>query len=521
MNRILILLCLFVFLEGCSSKPEKKRSLEQKLTDFSVGMFPNYKNQWFDAEGIYKVFDRKGATQKHMFFDPQPELDTVTKEINFIITTPVDSAVHYNLDIVSGLTYKGHRYCSQTDVWQVYDKPIDFPPYTQGIIPRVLDKLGKPQTILVFGEEGFYAGRIYHNTRRVKIVGGIVEQYCEMGHCTGANSWQTRLILVAIDPNDKRLAGVETIDQLKKFYDWDYVKAFRENGIGRNIVASSSFPAYRFGAPVRPRAAVNYIKRQAKTFTSKDLYKMRNSCHSLYDFIWEHIGKLPEKGNLKLSRRAIFKMRKKIETLKKDFKKKKRKYSKHKKYDFVNNFKAILESFGDHYQTCTDYVKPSNVNLGFRRHWFFTYFTAVMKLYQMGHYYNCKNMAWYYNPIDHKGVYLNDPAEKIVNCTNRQLNKGFSYAIPYLSTLKRSGSDYYRYLDYDNGAGGTHNKIYSWVRVQPQRLKCDKSLLEIYKNKKMEKGEFIFPSDIKWSLIGRPERKPKPKAKESADSKSK
>lgn len=509
-NLMIITLCA-IFFVSCSSE-EKKRSLEQKLDDFSVEVFPNYKNKWFDTAEIHRVYDRSGQIQRHMFFDPEPEIDEVQKTINAIVTTPVDSAYSYDLDLVSGLTYKTERYCEQTDVWQTYDKPILYPPYTEAIVPRILDKLGRPQTILIFGNNGFYSGRLYYNTRKVKVIGGLVEQYCELGHCTGANSWQTHLVLFAVDLEDSEFSKIETIEQLQQKVDWAYVKAFRENGNGRNIIAKSNYPAYRFGGFVRARSAINYIKKQSRVFNSKDLYKMRDSCISLYEFIWEHIGRLPEKGELKLSKKAVKEMKEKIQNLKKDFESKDKKYVKHKRYDFVNNFATILDSFGEYYQTCTDYVKPSNVNKGFRRHWFFSYFTAVMKLYQMGHYYNCSNQAWYYNPINIEGKPTHDNVKNLEMCTNRELNKGFSFSIPYLSTLKLSGSRYYRFVDYDNGEGGTHHKIYSWVSVKPQRLLCDKSIIDLYKNKKMQQEDFLFPNDIRWSPIGRPIIEEKEKA---------
>jgi hypothetical protein len=503
MIRLIIITVLILstcFTASCS-KSDKKRTLEQKLNDFSASTFPNYKYEWFDVDGVYKVRDRSGDVQKHLFYDPKPEIDETDKSINFIVTTPVDSASYFDVDLVSGMTYRVHRFCKQTDVWQQYNEAIQYPPYTEGIVPRVLDKLGRPQKILVFGNDSYYAGRITHNTRRVKIIGGLVEQYCEMGHCTGARSWQTHLLLVALDTEDKKFANIETIKQLKKIVDWNYVRAFRQNGVGRNIVATSEYPAYRLGGFVRARAAVNYLQKQAKTFSTKNLMSMRKSCHALYDFIWENLGSLSEKKELKISKRAISKMRKKIKELKSEFKKDNKIYKKHKKYNFVQNFRAILDNFSTQYQTCSDYVKPSNVNEGFERHWFFAYFTSVMKLYQMGHYYNCDTHGWYYNPIDAQGKQSIDNVKILDQCNNRSLNKAFSYSISYMGGLKSSGSRYYRYVDYDNGDGATHNKIYSWVPVLFQNLKCDKSILDLYRKKVKKEDKFIFPTDIYWSNI--------------------
>ncbi|MGK0367462.1 MAG: hypothetical protein ACI9QD_000597 [Thermoproteota archaeon] len=499
----LILVCSFTLLISCTGRNKRLTELRVDNSEMEATNFPNYFANWFNNKNEqYTVLDRDALVQRHTFYDADSGLDSDVREVNVIVSTPAHSDFYYKLDMLSGLIYKSHKYCVQSDVWSRYEEQIHRPPYTEGFIPKVLDKLGETQKVLIFGNDSYYAEKLSLNTRRVRVIGGIVEQFCEVGHCTGSRSWQSHMVLLAVDKDDSDYKDITTVAQLKAQIDWPYFRAFRENGNGRNIVANKSYAAYRMGGIVRARAALRYIQNQKKKFTSKNLDKMKYSCQALYDFVWNHIGDLNSKKNLKLSKKAVNDLRKKLKVLKADFKKEKKEYRKHKKYDFVQNFTSFLTHFSGQYQVCSDYVKVSNVHKGYKKHWFFSYFTSVMKLYQLGYYYSCDAMAWYVNPIDHNGAYVNDPVQHLQGCTNRALNKAFSFSIPFMSNIRLSGRKYFKYIDYDNGIGGTHQKIYSWVPVTSKRLACDTDILKgsLFSKKDELKAQInkIFPKGILW-----------------------
>ena len=87
----------------------------------------------------------------------------------------------------------------QTDIWKNYRGVIFRPPYTEGVIPRVLDQLGKPQRIYVFGSEEYYKNQTRVLANKVRVVGGVIEQFCTKAPCTKKNTWQSKMILLAVD----------------------------------------------------------------------------------------------------------------------------------------------------------------------------------------------------------------------------------------------------------------------------------------------------------------------------------
>ena len=54
-------------------------------------------------------------------------------------------------------------------------------------------------------------------------------------------------------------------------------------------------------------------------------------------------------------------------------------------------------------------------------------------------------------------------------------------------------STFYKFLDYDNHIFGTHQKIYSWVKVKSKYYDC-----HLDPNPEIKKEIKVFPDDVTW-----------------------
>lgn len=112
----------------------------------------NYRPLWFKTDEKYSFLNDERETVFHPFFDLLPSADMTEKTINYFPVTPKESKYYYEIDLVSGKRYMSHPICEGPDVWRGYEGSISNPPYERGVIPRVLDQIGKPQEIIVFGK---------------------------------------------------------------------------------------------------------------------------------------------------------------------------------------------------------------------------------------------------------------------------------------------------------------------------------------------------------------------------------
>ena len=403
--------------------PLTAESNTQRYEDDSVS---NYLPLWYDAAKRFRSYDRKGNLDRHLFFDPAPASKKENRSINFIVITPFDSPTSYRLDSQSGQRYRHHTYCEQDDIWGRYEGTVKRPNYTRGIVPRVVDSTGGPQNIIVFGNESFYKGYSHSNSQRVRVVGGIILQDCPKGKCNSSGEWLTKLILVGVDTRDKEYASIENLHALKEKIDWPYTKAFLENGEGRNLIVKTENPGYRIAGEVDAREAFNFSIFRSKNFNKEKAYELRKSCHKLYDHIWKNIGDSSVEAQ--------------------------------RKYDFKTRFLFVYKKFAKEFDSCSDFVKVSNVNDNAKRHWFFVYYTLVMKMLNAGYYYNCTSNTWAHNPRGYGDSYFYDPYEELKMCKGIEIDHAFKRVVPYLKTLKAAKSKYFRYFAYDNHPRGTHGR---------------------------------------------------------------
>ncbi|MBT3982641.1 MAG: hypothetical protein HOE90_14885 [Bacteriovoracaceae bacterium] len=476
--RRFLFLAIFIF-TGCAQTKDPKWRIETS------------DSKWF-TESKFGHVDDLGKPSFHPFFDLQTGLDFKNRELNFIVTTPYESKISYGLDVISGKKYHLHHYCYQDDIWKKYDGTLTYPPYTEGVVPRVLDQLGQPQKIIVFGNGEFYSEDHGKNIHRVVVVGGVIEQMCTKVSCRSGEGWQSRMVLIAVDPRDPWVREVKHIRELKKRIDWDYVQAFMQNGQGRSVTRGRQFPGFRVVGEISPGIALRFSSAYSHIFTWEELKNMRKSCHKLFDHAWDKLGKLGAEflrktSNLNGQKLKGYKgLKAYLASVKMEEKK-------------VNYFgKAFIQfhkKFGKRFQTCTDFVRPSSINFNYEieRHWFFTYVVAFYKLQRLGYRFNCGAKRWVGNPYGPKARRIVDPYNSLKHCTTESLDMAFPAAVRVLEGRLKSGLETYSYIEYDNRVGGSHQKIYSWVPIKSKRLDCKDEDYAL-RNKYFPE----FPKDIVW-----------------------
>ncbi len=420
----------------------------------------NIKATWYeDAPKRYKAIDTKTDTDVHYFFDPSPDINQSNSTLNFIAVTPEDSKVRFGFDTLSGKVYAEKRFCTQKDIFNKYSSSLSTPPFTMGVVPRLLDQIGEPQNIIVFGNKDYYQKRYFVNYDKVRVVGGVIEKKCLHGICAKHKDWISHLVLVAVDPRDSSFVNTYDLTALKEQIDWKHVEAFLVNGRGVNNQAGKVSPGFKLSGEVRADQAILFVRSHGHLFNDQEMTKMKMSCYKLYDFVWDNIGQTNMKKN------------------------------------FIPQFKLFGKKFFNKYQTCMDFVRYSSINDDYQRHWFMTYFTAFMKLYKIGNYYNCANNGWWNNPINKKNERIYNLQEELVGCGPFRLDGGFKRLSQYMSDLQKFNKEYIRYVTYDDLSFGTHDKIYSFVSVPGKKLNCSHS------DSEYNISYQIFPKDVHWDYL--------------------
>ncbi len=487
-KKIFILFGLFLFIACSSKKNASNKELIFGSKDYADAFVSKIKPRWFETVNRFKLVNSKNETIPNRFFDVAPFNDLKNKTMNVIITTPEGSLYSNQLDVASGQLFQDKKFCSQEDEYKKYDGTIFRPPFSTGVIPRVLDQLNLPQKVIVFGGKNYFKKYFLTHFFDVRVVGGFIEQICPRGGCLTSDQWRSRLVLVAVQNGNKNYDKVESITDLKNIHDWDHVKAFIQNGFGKNKIAEKYFPAYRMGAEVSSGQAISFLEKSSTVFNLKKLQSMRLSCYKLYDYLWKDLSyvsatekeaKTKEEIRAKAIEIRQSKTRKRLE---KPFYRR-----------FIKNFKK----FGDQYKTCSKYIYPTNINSNPDRHWLFAYLTAFHKLHDLGFVYNCKGNSWIVNPTLSDGKLAISLEDQFSSCSGMDINKSMDFAVKMLDTLRSKRRMSYRYVDYDRGSTGTHHKVYSWVKIDGKTNSCSSQSESNYDLRKD-----IFPSDIKWKQRG-------------------
>jgi len=485
---------------GCSSDIPKKGNPNRPKSIMA-------KPVWFDVPKRFSTTNRLGDVDTHPFFDLNAYFSKSSSEISYYMVTPLDSRHQYQLDLVSGQRYLAKSFCDQKDVWEKYKGKINRPPFAQGIIPRLMDQLGSPQQIWVFGDKTDFVPskkELRVQSQRANIVGGLILQYCRDYPCKYGSEWLSRLILLGVNPFDKDFKGIKDLSQLKKKVDWQYILAFAENGFGSSMSGSLREPAYRIGGEVDNKNVLDFAFRNGHLFSFDEINSLRKNCFSLYDYIWkgQKLARIESKkkkkstdkyaieyekranllrGIQELSIATVFDDKTNVE-LKKDHEK--------LKTLFFNKFwLKLINKYDGRMKTCFDFVRASNVKEDIDRTWFFAYVQNWINLEDLGYFYSCSRHSWMENPII-GGKKRKYPKHETSDCSAKDIDIGFKQAITVMSGLTNAKKNYYRYIEYDSRLGGSHEMIYNWVYDKGKDLSCDA--------RKLEDKKTLFPFDVRW-----------------------
>lgn len=466
--------------------------------------------QWLKVDPRFAHRSTEGFYTTHAFFDFIPFPDLKTNKINFVLLTPEDSEFGYELNLHSGQIVKRHKYCPQDDIWRAYKSELNRPPYSYGFVPRILDQLGSPLKIFVFGGKKYLSKSTPSQplSQRVRVVGGIIHQYCENFPCARRSEWLSRLVLLGVNHLDPKFKKVATIKALKSEIDWKEFKAFVENGFGRQIRGKDESPAFRVFGAVNAKEAFRYALSKGHLFKFKEMKKLREGCHRLYDYVWKRANLLRTNIAKKRYRqstvgdvdnRSLLVDVKKSIFLNKDGKKKE--FTKEELEEpmvgpktFLQFFNEFYNKYSERFQTCSEFVRSSNALKDKERHWFFAYLQAFLNLEDLGYVYHCSKRVWIRNSFLADGTRQYDKKAMKNSCISAQLEQSFDMAITLLGGLKRGNYPHFYYLLYDQGHGGSHNRIFSWVESDGKQISCKEKVVD-YRN------EEFFPKDVSWNYF--------------------
>ncbi len=484
---------LLLALQACALKDQTQDGALIKKTH-------NYRALWFKTHERFTFLDKDRDTIFHPFFDLLPSVDLREKSLNYILVNDKEQSYYYDFDLLSGKRYLSHPTCPQEDIWKGYEGEIFKPIFKRGIVPRVLDQIGKPQEVIVFGKKP-KKKKIKLETivrqsaliedeekpfQRARVIGGVIEQYCDKYPCNNRRKWLSRLLLVAVEPEDPQLLEVNSIDDLKQKVFWRGVKAHLENLKGKNVTDSQkALPAYRITGEIEAKRALAYSLKRGKVFNAIELMSMRSTCHALYDYIWDMNNIIRASNEQKKNKKWMSEQKEKVF-----------KFNIGASEDIYNYytdfFKFFIATYDKKFITCSKYVRSSNINFDYDRHWYFAYLQSFVLLKELDYVYHCRSKAWVRNPFNAaRGKNDYDFLELLSQCNQKQLDIAFEQAVVKLTTLGHHKEDTYRYITYDFGIGGTHHKLYSWVPYSGKRLECGV--------KKFDDNRLsTFPDDIRW-----------------------
>ena len=451
-------LFMLSFLFGCSTQKELQKKPEQLITA-----------SWLKIPEQYALRDYYDDYLTHPFFDidqnfgREPVKDK--RLINFFVTTFEGSPYKYNLDLYSGRLYKDHEYCDIDDIWEGYKGKVQKPNFNQGIIPRSYNQVNNPQNIIVFSDprklEFFKNVPIHYET--AKLVGSVILESCESYPCEGGDKWVKSQILIGVNPLDPQYGKINLLSELKSKIDWSYTKAVLTNQDGVHQVGKKYFPAFRISRELNLDESLKYFASNSTFINADDYIKWREGCFKIYDDLWSKTQKIRSE-----------------------------KYRQSDK--FLKLFREFYSLNSNEFYNCQKLVRPGTINNDPDRMWFFTFIQAFTNLEKNGFYYNCRMKSWTYNPKVTEGKFYTSQIKELESCKGPDLEKSFDQAINGLSLMKTQGTEQFRFLEYDSERGGTHQKIYGWIKESSRASLCKKTDIAGSEN------QFdIFPQDVVWA----------------------
>lgn len=469
----LTVIVLLLLVQACTLRKEKSAETEL-LTTFNP--------KWFSVNKSHSLTRQNGVPAPHLLFDTTPEFNDSERTVNVILAVAKNSQHAYSIDLNSGQRHYTHTYCKQKDVWNKYNGQIERPVFSIGLIPRVLDQLGESQKVIVWSKRKNFGDNAATNYHRVKLFAAYVEQICPEGNCLGKSNWLSRLVFMGVDAEDPDLANILTAADFKKAFDWEVGKATLENIDGRNFIGEQTYPSVRISELIEHDDAFDYFKKRSIFLTDVELKKIQKGCHILYDRLWTDVGEMrPEEKPAN----TMDELNKKVK-LQESLKKQKLPVG------FAARFQAFTKKYYKEISTCEKFVYHGNFNEEPEKFWFLSYVGLYYRLHREGYYFDCRNKAWQRNVLNDQGTQVHDLQRDISLCREGEIDLAMNYLPNFLASLKGE-KEYFKFIDYDNLTHGTHNKIFSWVKIKNRKFDCSKD-----PNEKIRKEDRLFPEDIFW-----------------------
>ena len=436
------------------------------------------KAKWFRINQEHALEDTLGP-KRHLFFDAQSRIDWGEGTVKFVALTPQDSRYSYGMDLASGQPFTQHEYCQQKDVWGQYSGNVHRPPYTQGFVPRVLDQLGTPQKIIYFSRKSVPRAFEQYEAR---IIGGYVESLCPVMDCQKLGEWHSRLVLIGVDPEDPDLHEYR-IPQIKEKLNWPKVKGHIENIEGKNFLGNDTFPRWKASEPINLKETLSFFRKRAKFFKGKELLSVQKSCHELYDNLWTKVGEVRLEDLAAESAEAVKQKLEVISLLR----------ANNEPVGFLARFTDFTEKYYKDVLTCSKFIYSGNINQNPEKFWFINYVKAFYLLYQQGYYYHCGGNAWRRNILKENGDYFYSVQDTLKECKIDQIDMAMNYIPNFIRAEKGKTSEFLRFIDYDNQAMGTHEKIYNWVHFPHIKLTCSND-----QHDRFLQSLNVFVDDVSW-----------------------
>lgn len=456
-----------LLLGGCSGWKS------DKYEDHPAELISMFHPKWFEANSEHSVISSStGIPESHLFFDLTPEFSMDNRQVNVVITTPAESEQNYRLDPVSGQRHYAYSYCSN-----------NLPSYSIGHIPRMLDQLGTPQKVLLFGSNKKVRDLMSYNFFRVRLVGAYVEKTCPEGDCADNRGLLSRLVFLAVDPDSKDMRDVKELADFLKKVEWKELRLALESIDGKNFSEGRTFKYISVGKPLPFGEAFDFFKGHSIFISDNELKKIKSGCHALYDKLWNEVGLEHEEDK---AAQTIQELKEKIK-LRDELKKQGRPIG------FAKRLESFTKKYFDEVATCNKFVYAGNINKNPDKFWFLSYMNLFFMLHKDGYYFDCRGQSWQRNLLNNRGISVYDIKVGIEDCDEGDLDLAMAYVPNFLTTLRLGTIEMYRFVDYDNHVFGAHSKLYSWVKIPVKKFECTGD-----QNAQITKELSIFPEDAKW-----------------------
>ena len=451
-----------VFIGGCSQAPVAENKEPRKIVA-----------SWGKLPLRFSHRDDKDQFVTHPFFDVDPNIKNMAPveannfNINYFVATPKDSPHLYDLDLYSGKLYRERTFCSQDDIWDSYRADLMRPNFTMGFVPRVYNESKLPMRIVIVSDkkfiEPFKEEPVYFDGARV--IGSVILDYCENFPCDLKEKWKSSQILFGVSSRDPDMRSLNSFTELKKKIDWSYAKGMLTNMHGYHKLGGKVFPAYRISKELNLKDTYAYFIKNAEVLTNEKmtaLNEWRTGCMKMYDTVWDESEKIRAQKNGQAD-------------------------------SFLKFFKEFYSKHSDKFYECQKLVRPASIIENHKRLWFFAYLQAFTHLEKNGFYYSCVDNAWAYNPKTEEGKFFVNQNKELERCRAKNFEKTFDQAINGMSLMKNQTNREYRFVEYDNGRGGSHQKIFGWISDKVQNYACK------YEDKTPNQIPFdVFPHDVVW-----------------------